>query len=51
MKSWQPASLGTAGESQPEVQSGQLPRTWSAGVGKSAETGFLRQWPESEVGR
>ncbi|KDX10858.1 HTH-like domain protein [Escherichia coli 2-210-07_S3_C3] len=35
----------------PEVQPGQLPRTRPACVRKSVGAGFLRQWPEPEVGR
>lgn len=40
---------GAEWESVTEAQSGQLPRTWPAGVGKTAETGFLRRRPEPEV--
>ncbi len=34
-----------------KVQPGQLPRTRPACVRKSVGAGFLRQWPEPEVGR
>ncbi len=47
---YQPASSGATGESFTKVQSGQLPRTWSASLRESAEAGLLRQRPESEVG-
>ncbi len=42
---------GLRAKASPEVQPGQLPRTRSACVRKSVGAGFLRQWPEPEVGR
>ncbi|ESU76157.1 Transposase (plasmid) [Shigella dysenteriae WRSd3] len=41
---------GLRAKAFPEVQPGQLPRTWPACVRKSAGAGFLRQWSEPEVG-
>ncbi|MCZ5658627.1 IS3 family transposase [Escherichia coli] len=42
---------GLRAKGLPEVQPGQLPRTRPACVRKSVGAGFLRQWPEPEVGR
>lgn len=52
VKPWRQAcAVRTEGKGLPEVQPGQLPRTRPACVRKSVGAGFLRQWPEPEVGR